>query len=110
MAELELGARRGERIPLRQVDADLSFIIVALRQKILIIHCSWPRRLVGQDMPTMIETLQDLELTLLSELQNIGRCGNPGLLEEDDGSASIDEMPAAHRRRAKVKTKGQKRG
>ena len=62
----------------------------------------------------MIETLQDLELTLLSELQNIGRCGKPGFLEEDDeqddGSASIDEMPAAHRRRAKVKTKGQKRG
>lgn len=73
LAELELRAKLREWIPVRQVEADLSFLLGAIRQKVLAIHRVWPRRLVGQDEATMAATLCLLEESLLAELKDIGR-------------------------------------
>jgi hypothetical protein len=89
--------------PVRQVEADLSFILTALRQRILSIHRVWPRRLVGQDLAAMTETLGVLEQSLLAELRNIGNVGKPGFLEDDAIAAVGDvesQLPPT-----KVKTK-----
>src|SRR5215207_4070838 len=81
LAELELRAKLREWIPVRQVETDLSFLLVALRQRILGIHRVWPRQLVGQDLAAMTATLEVLERSLLDELRNIGNVGQPGFLE-----------------------------
>ncbi len=75
MAELELRARRREWIPARQAEADLSLILVALRQRILNIHRAWPRQLVGKDLPAITEALRSLEESLLNELRDSASTG-----------------------------------
>jgi hypothetical protein len=103
LAELELRARTKEWIPARQAEADLSLILVALRQRILNIHRAWPRRLMGQDLPAMTETLRSLEESLLNELRDIGCVGKPGFVEEREGEQDVDSS------RPKAKTKGKKK-
>lgn len=110
LAELELQARTRELISLRRVEADLSLILVALRQRILNIHRAWPRRLMGKDLHSTTETLRSLEESLLDELRDIGRVGKPGFLEEreqgdDDARAAVDVESQSP---PKVKTKGKK--
>lgn len=105
LAELELRAKLREWIPVRQVEADLSFLLGAIRQKVLAIHRVWPRRLVGQDEATMAATLCLLEESLLAELKDIGRCGRADFLEEEGtGSVEDDEM-APVRQKSKAKKK-----
>ena len=72
LAELELRARLREWIPVRQVEADLSYILVALRQRVLNIHRAWPRKLMGKDLHSTTEELRLLEVSLLDELRDVG--------------------------------------
>lgn len=68
---------------------------------------------MGKDLPAVTETLRELEFSLLAELRDIGRAGEPGFLEERESEQDDDDrhaVPAAdvESQPPKSKTKGNK--
>jgi hypothetical protein len=88
------------------VEADLGYVLTGLRQAILNIHRSWPRRLLGKDLPSLVEELQLLERSLLQELRDIGDVGKACFLQEhEEGEEGDDDDHELHDVKAKKKAK-----
>ena len=62
---------RGELFSRQAVEGGLSFVLLALRSKILHIHMTWAYRLANSDLPKVCSTLQELEISLLNELSSL---------------------------------------
>ena len=72
MAEMEGAARRGELISLKLVRLQMSYLLVATRQRILAMPTAYGPRLVGMaDAHAATEVLREAALALLEDLQNM---------------------------------------
>ena len=92
-SQLVLAKARGELIPKATAQAQVGFLVAALRSKILAIPQSYSRRLLNiSDFGKMSKLLKEMSLSILTEIENFPeRVTDPAWLrrlEEDGGGGN----------------------
>jgi len=86
-------AGRGELIETDLVIKQASFLLVALRQRILSIPQTYSRRLLGiNDAKEMSAKLKEMSLSMLEELRNL-----PERVTDPDWLATLDDEERARK-------------
>lgn len=92
-SQLLFAKARGELIPKATAQAQVGFLVAALRSKILAIPQSYSRRLLNiSDFGKMSKLLKEMSLSILTEIENFPeRVTDPAWLrrlEEDGGGGN----------------------
>jgi hypothetical protein len=97
LAEVSAAVRRNELIEKRLVTAQATYLLVAMRQKILNLPQTYARRLVGlQDVREVGEILKGAAHSMLNEIKDLpSKVTDPNWLDTLDGDGSPPEAGRA---------------
>jgi hypothetical protein len=90
LAEMTTALRRDQLVEKRLVTAQATYLLIAMRQKILNLPATYARRLVGlNDVREVSEVLKGAALSILSELKDL-----PSKVTDPHWLESLEEKDA----------------
>jgi hypothetical protein len=82
-AEIELAVKRGTLIEKRLVEMQATYLLIAMRQKLLNLGSSHAHKLIGlTDLNQIRQILRSIGLSVLQEVMDLPKTAAPGWLKE----------------------------